>query len=108
MLCNADREAAYKQLPIDPSDQKNAIVVLRRRASKLWYGFVTRALIFGSVAAVLHYNAISRILVALANRVLGIPLGGYLGDFASMIRAVFGEDPLRVFAEFCRFFGMPS
>ena len=105
VLFKADHEAAYKQIPIDPADQKNAIVALRHPVSQLWYGFVTRTLIFGSIAAVLHYNVISRILVALTDRVLGIPLVGYFGDFAAMIRAVFGEDALRAFAEFCRLLG---
>ena len=73
VLFKADRESSYKKLPTDPSDQKNAIVFPRRPVSKIWYGFVARTLSFGSIAAVLHYGAISRILVSFTNRVLGIP-----------------------------------
>ena len=60
-LFKADREAAYKQLPIDPEDQRGAIVAPRRPQSGKWFGFITRALIFGAVAAVLHYNVFSRL-----------------------------------------------
>ena len=47
---------------------------LRHPAANLWHGFAARALIFGSTTAGLHYNAMSRILVALENSVLEISL----------------------------------
>ena len=56
VMFKADHKAAYKQLPIDPADQETAIIALRHPPNSRWYGFVTRTLIFGSVAAVLHYN----------------------------------------------------
>ena len=55
-LFKADREAAYEQLPLDPSDQIYAIVALMRPVAGIWHGFRSRTLIFGSMAAVLHYN----------------------------------------------------
>ena len=47
VMFKADRKAAYKQLPIDPADQASAIVAPRHPMGGKWYGFVTRALIFG-------------------------------------------------------------
>ena len=75
-MSKSNREAAYKQLAIEPADQWAAIVALRRREAGKWFGFVTRALVSGSVAAVLRYNIISRIRTALARQLLGVPLVG--------------------------------
>ena len=73
VMFKADHKAAYKQLPIDPADQNTAIISLRRPTEHRWYGFLTRTLIFGSVAAVLHYNVLPRLMVVLVKRYLGIP-----------------------------------
>ena len=104
VLFKAGREEAYKQLPTDPSDQRNAIVALRRPATTLWRGFVTLTMIFGSIAALLHYNVMSLILVALTNRAMGIPIVGYFDDFEAMIREQL-VGALRVFTEFFRLSG---
>ena len=96
-LFKADHEAGYKQLPIDPADQRFAIVALCHPVTHLWYGFVTRALLFGSVAASLHYNALSRILAALTARCLGIPLVAYFDDFAAIARKAQGGRAIAVF-----------
>ena len=61
--------------------------------------------IFGSVAAVSHYNVLSRIPDALTNRRLGIPLIAYFDDFASTIRRVLVERALATFARFCALLG---
>ena len=100
-----DRKAAYKQLPIDPADQNTAIIALRRPTNHRWYGFIARALIFGSVSAVLHYNVLPRLMVVLANRYLGIPLVGYFDDFAAIIRKVLGKASLDTFARSCALLG---
>ena len=63
-LFEADQEADYKQLPIDPADQRNDIVATSHPTARQWRGLATRTLIVGSVAAVLHYNVLSRILEA--------------------------------------------
>ena len=52
----ADHQAAYKQLPLDPSETNLAITGLRNPKGNLWYGFYSRTLVFGAVSAVLHYN----------------------------------------------------
>ena len=36
VLFKEDREAAYKQLPADPADQRNAILALRRPTTGKW------------------------------------------------------------------------
>ena len=88
----AGHKAAYKQLPIDPSDQAAAIVAHRHPGEHRRYGFVSRALISGLAAVVLRYNVLSSLLFSLANRYLGIPLAGYLDDFSAIIIECLGED----------------
>ena len=100
-LFKADHEAAYKQPPIGPGDQRNAIVALRHPQSRKWFGFITRTLIFGAVAAVLHYNVLSRAWTALINRALGIQLICFCDDFASAIQLILGEKALAIFSRFC-------
>ena len=72
-LFKADREAAYKQIPIDPRDQPLAIVALRDPKSGKRCGFPSHTMVFGATASALQYNAFSRLIAALANRLLGIP-----------------------------------
>ena len=105
-LFKADHESAYKQLPIRPADMKTAIIALKHPSSGKWFGFVTRTLIFGSIAAVLHYNVFSRILAELSIRCLGLPLVIYFDDFAAIIRAQLGEEALRIFTRFCSVLGI--
>ena len=75
-MFKADRRAAYKQLPIDPADQTSEVIAPKRPVGNRWYSFVTRALIFGSLAAVLRHNALSRLLFAKVNRYIGMPRVG--------------------------------
>ena len=106
VMFKADHEAAYKQLPLDPADMKNAIAALRDPVSHRWYGFVSRALVFGSTDAVLRYNILSRIITALTNRCLGIPLVGYFDDFASLMRKHMGQKAMDTFTRFCALLGI--
>ena len=102
VMFKADHKADYKQLPIDPADQASAIVALRHPMGGKWYGFVSRTLISGSVAAVLRYNVISRILTALVNRYLFLPLVGNFDDFAAIIPAALGRPVMNAVARFAR------
>ena len=104
-LFKADHVAAYKQLPIDPRDQCTAIVALRHPQSKKWYGFVTRTLVFVSVAAVLHYNILSGIWSTIFARSMLIPLLSHFDDFAALLRAGLAEKALSVFTRFCDILG---
>ena len=80
-MVKADHEAAYKQLPIDPDDQALTIIALRCPTDNKWYGFVTRTLVFGVVAAVLRYNVFPRAVSCGICRVFGIPTGCFLTIF---------------------------
>ena len=105
-LFKADHEAAYKQLPISPDDQECAIIALRHPSSGRWYGFVTRTLVFGAVAAVLRYNVFSRAIAALVNRIFGIPMVCYFDDFAALTQLILGEKALAIFSGFCEALGI--
>ena len=96
----ADHEAAYKQLPLVPGDQKNAIAALRDSSTKRRRGFVSRTLVFGSVYTVLRYNVISRIHASLTNRCLGSPLVFYFDDFAALAYRLLEKRDLDVFSRF--------
>ena len=50
------------------------MIALPNQADGLWYGFWPRALLFGASAAVLRYNAFSRIVAILANKIFGLPI----------------------------------
>ena len=71
-MFKADHGAVYKQLPIDPADQANAAIALRRPKSAKWFGFVARTPVFGAVEVAPRYNTLSRAWAALVNRILGI------------------------------------
>ena len=105
VMFREDRKAAYRQIPIDPADQNTDIIALKRPVVSRWYGFVTSALIFGSVADVLHYNFLSRLLVTMVNRYIGIPLFGYFADFSGIIRKTLGQSDWGAFTPFCSLLG---
>ena len=105
-LIKADHEAAYKQLPLRPDDQARAIIALRCPVTGKWFGFVSRTLVFGATAAVLHYNVFSRLITALANRLLGIPLICFFDDFAALVPRLLSNKALAVFSRFCEIMGI--
>ena len=70
----ADREEAYKQLPMGPGHRNIAMVSLRNPDTGEWVDFPPKALLFGAVAEVLHYNCFSRLLSVLFNKIFGVPL----------------------------------
>ena len=107
-LFKADREAAYKKLPIEPADQCTAIVAISHPQSLKWFGFVTRALVFGSVAAVLRYNILSGIWSAIFARSMPISPLSYFGDFSALLRAGLAEKALSLLARFLRHRGIPA
>ena len=102
----ADHASAYKQLPLDPTDQPTAVVALREPRSGTWHACVPRTLLFGAVAAVLHYNCFSRAVAKVFTRVTGAPLLSYFDDFgASVPLAVLDAAPA-AFVRFCDMFGI--
>ena len=80
----ADHEAAYKQPPLQGEHAQLAVIALKNPSDKRWYGFFSRTMVFGAVAAVLHYNVFSRIVAELVNHYLGIPLLSFFDDFGAL------------------------
>ena len=97
----ADHEEAYKQLPLGPADRPFAIIAPRHPQTGIWYGFRSRTLMFGPVAAVLHYNVFSRLIAAIFTRAFGIPLICFFGDFAALLPRLLVRKGLAVFTAFC-------
>ena len=96
-----DHRAAYKALPLRPTDSDYAIIALWNPKTRTWHGFRPKTQLFGSTAAVLHYNCLSRIIASMACRLLHIPTVGYFDDFGFLCNA--REAPL-VMTEFTAFF----
>ena len=105
-LFKADHEAAYKQLPLGPKDQRYAIIALRHPKPGIWRGFRSRTLMFGSIAAVLHYNVFSRLIAALFNRLFGIPLVCFFDDFVALTPRLLATKGLAVITRFFELLGI--
>ena len=91
----ADHEAAYKQLPLAPKDQPNAIIALFCPDDGKRYGFTARTPVFGDTAAVLHYNVFFRLIAALVNQLLGIPLICFIDDCAALVPKILENKALQ-------------
>ena len=102
----ADHEAAYKQLPLAPSHAKLAIIALKNPTDGRWYGFLSRTMVFGAIAAVLHYNVFSRLIAELFTRLFGIPLLNFFDDFGATTPEELVKPALDVFAKFCHKLGI--
>ena len=57
-----DLKSAYKEFPIFPEHRRYSVLVLKRPSDQVAMGFVSKTLPFGSVASVLHFNRVSRLL----------------------------------------------
>ena len=101
-----DHESAYKQLPIAPEDQRTSVVALRGPKTGKWMAFVPRTLLFGAVAAVLHYNCFSRAVAVLFTKVTGIPLLSYFDDFGALVPSDILDPALEAFMTFCQLLGL--
>ena len=102
----ADHEAAYKQLPLDSSHAKLAVVAMRSPVGHKWYGFISRTMMFGAIAAVLHYNVFSRLLSEIVSKLLGIPLLCFFDDFGAVIPLTLAARALSTFTAFCSKLGI--
>ena len=80
-----DHAAAYKQLPLRPDQANLAVIALRDPTTDQWAAFRSRTLVFGSTAAVLHYNCLSRCIAALVSKTFGIPMIGYFDDYGAFV-----------------------
>ena len=59
----------------------SATVTLRRPTQHAWCGFHPKTRLFGSTAAGLRYNCLSRVLAGLVCRFLKMPCVGYYDDY---------------------------
>ena len=69
----ADHESAYKQLPLQGDHSCLAEATIRNPDDGLRYGFRSRTILFGAAAAVLRYNAFSRIVAEIFARLSAFP-----------------------------------
>ena len=70
----ADREAAYKQIPLKWEQSRLAAVTPRCPTGGKWYSFRIRTLVFGAVAALLRYNVFSMAMAELFAKIPGSPI----------------------------------
>lgn len=63
-------------------------------------------MMFGAIAAVLHYNVFSRLLSELVSKLLGVPLLCFFDDFGAIIPAELVERALATFTSFCSKLGI--
>ena len=101
-----DHRAAYKALPLREEDARYAIIALWAPTEKLWVGCRSRTQLFGSIASVLHYNCLSRIIASLICRILLIPTLGYFDDFGFFARTAEEAVAMRDVTEFLDLFGI--
>ena len=75
-----DLQSAYKQFAIRPDNRRFSVLSLKCPKDGKTKGFVSRTLPFGSVASVLHFNRIARLLHRLGLE-LDISWANYYDDF---------------------------
>ena len=101
----ADESDAYKKLPLKAPDAFLAVITLQGPDGK-WYVFTPRSQLFGSTAAVVHYNTFPRLLAPLFTRLFGIPLIGFFDDYGFLIFKSVMEESLSTFRQFCSILGI--
>ena len=101
-----DHQSAYKALPIRPADINYAVLALWNPLESAWYGSKTRTQLFGSTAAVLHYNCFSRVIASLVCRILAIPMVGYFDDFGFFTRSADEDETMSLVNEFLSLLGV--
>ena len=103
----ANREAAYKQLPMGGDHAALAAISLRLPTKNARYGFLGGTLMFGAVSAVLRYNLFARLLCELFSQRFGGPINSYLYDFGALVPADMTTETRRTFTHFCAAPGFP-
>ena len=76
-----DLKSAYKQVPLCPMDQANAVLaVWDPHQGRVRY-FISKVLPFGATGAVMGFNRIARALRDLIRKLLFLPVVNYFDDF---------------------------
>ena len=91
---------------MDPKHHNLATVSLRNPDAGEWVACPPKALLFGAVAAFLHYNCFSRLLSAVFNKICGIPMIGYFEDFGALVPSKLAPLALRTFGRSCEILGI--
>jgi hypothetical protein len=76
-----DMKSAYKQIAMHSSQAPFVVITIWDIATNRWRFVITRALLFGLSGAVLLFNRIPNLLVAIARRWLAIPCHAFFDDF---------------------------
>ena len=105
----ADRASAYKNLPTNPYHVHSCVATSQDPSGGERCGFPPpETLLFGAAAAVHRCNLFSRIVAILANRIFGLPIANYVGDFGLLAPASLGGTGLRTFSSFFQMIGYGS
>ena len=75
-LAEADRADIYEHLVLLKGDERAAVASPRNPGDQLLFGFIPETRLFGSAAAVIRENCLSRAIATLARRCLQIPREG--------------------------------
>ena len=76
-----DMKSAYKQVPLHADQAPFVVITVWDINTHRWRFVVSRALLFGFSGAVLLFNRIPNLLVAIARRWLAIPCHAFFDDF---------------------------
>ena len=74
-------KSAFRHVPVDYQRLRFSVVPLWCPVSSQWLFSQLRGLPFGLKGAVLDFNRISAVMVALSRRWLGIPIFGFYDGF---------------------------
>ena len=97
----ADHEAAYKQLPLKWGNSRMKVMMLRRPTAGYRYSIRSRAMLFGAVAAVLHYNVFIIIAAELITKISSIQIISFFYDFGALAPGPLAREALAAFNSFC-------
>ena len=98
-MAKANHADARKQLPVKKVAEPAAVVTLKDPADGPWRGFIPLPQLFGSAAAVLHYNCFPRAIASLSCGVLKAPCIGYYDVFGIVAPSCFVGVALEAFTE---------
>ena len=100
-LAKFDHKVAYKHILIKKRHRRFCVIVALDPTTMKLYFFVANVLTFGPAAGVINYNMLSRVVMLVARRELGLPLTGFFDDF---ITPVPKSEAKRISEDFIRFF----
>ena len=83
-LALQDMSDAYRQVPIDPQHQRANVVCWFATGLKKWQFAVVRGMVFGVSSAVLTFNRLPALTIAMARRMFGIVAAAYYDDFVTV------------------------